>query len=135
MIMKGMIYEPFGVPKLAFGDMIISLGVTIAAGIPSFRKFTSFPMMFSPILLIVINHNKLIIAIVCGFTLKRVRDMTRTYSQKHRTDKYSEHSSIIWPEWLSVRLRTKWFWVRVQLQIGMCYFRKRSGNYNSQFEL
>ena len=25
-----------------------------------------------------------------GFTLKRVRDMTRTYSQMHRTDKYSE---------------------------------------------
>ena len=35
----------------------------------------------------------------CGFTLKRVRDMTRTYSQMHRTDKYSEHSSIIWPVW------------------------------------
>ena len=26
--------------------------------------------------------------IVCGFTLKSVRDMTRTYSQKHRKDKY-----------------------------------------------
>ena len=25
-------------------------------------------------------------------TLKRVRDMTRTYSQIHRTDKYSEHN-------------------------------------------
>ena len=35
--------------------------------------------------------------IECGSTLKRVRDMTRTYSQMHRTDKYSEHSSIIWP--------------------------------------
>ena len=34
--------------------------------------------------------------IECGFTLKRVRDMTRTYSQMHHTDKYSEHSSIIW---------------------------------------
>ena len=33
--------------------------------------------------------------IECAFTLKRVRDMTRTYSQMHRTDKYSEHSSII----------------------------------------
>ena len=32
----------------------------------------------------------------CGFTLKRVCDMTRTYSQMHRTDKHSEHSSIIW---------------------------------------
>ena len=39
--------------------------------------------------------------IECGFTLKRVRDMTRTYSQMHRTDKYSEHSSIIWPVWLN----------------------------------
>ena len=37
--------------------------------------------------------------IKCGFTLKCVRDMTRTYSQMHRTDKYSEHSSIIWPVW------------------------------------
>ena len=35
----------------------------------------------------------------CGFTLKRVRDMTRTYSQMHHTDKYSQHSSIIWPVW------------------------------------
>ena len=26
----------------------------------------------------------------CGFTLKQVRDMIRTYSQMHRTDKYSE---------------------------------------------
>ena len=25
--------------------------------------------------------------------------MTRTYTQMHRTDKYSEHSSIIWPVW------------------------------------
>ena len=31
----------------------------------------------------------------CRFTLKRVRDMTITYSQMHRTDKYSQHSSII----------------------------------------
>ena len=30
----------------------------------------------------------------CIFTLKRVRYLTRTYSQMHRTDKYSEHS---WP--------------------------------------
>ena len=37
--------------------------------------------------------------IECGFTLKRVRDMSRTYSQMHRTDKYSEHSLIIWPVW------------------------------------
>ena len=37
------------------------------------------------------------VSIVCGFTLKRVHDMTRTYSQMRRTDMYSEHSSIIWP--------------------------------------
>ena len=35
------------------------------------------------------------------FTLKRVRDMIITYSQMHRTDKYSQHSSIIWPVWLN----------------------------------
>ena len=33
----------------------------------------------------------------CGFTLKSVRDMTRTYSHIYRADKYSEHSSIICP--------------------------------------
>ena len=33
--------------------------------------------------------------IECRFTLKHVRDMMRTYSQMHRTDKYSQHSSII----------------------------------------
>ena len=33
----------------------------------------------------------------CGFTLKSVHDMARTYSQMHRTDKYSEQGSIIWP--------------------------------------
>ena len=33
----------------------------------------------------------------CGFTLKRVRDMTRTYSLMHHTDKDSEHSLIISP--------------------------------------
>ena len=37
--------------------------------------------------------------IECGFTLKRVRNMIRTYSQIHHTYKYSEHSSIIWSLW------------------------------------
>ena len=37
--------------------------------------------------------------IECGLTLKRVRGMTRIYSQMHCTDKYSEHSLIIWPVW------------------------------------
>ena len=35
----------------------------------------------------------------CGFTFKFVRDMTRTYSQMDREDKYSQHSSIIWSLW------------------------------------
>ena len=33
----------------------------------------------------------------CGFILKRVLYMTRRNSQMKRTDKYSEHRSIIWP--------------------------------------
>ena len=31
----------------------------------------------------------------CRFTLKCVRDIIITYNQMHRTDKYSQHSSII----------------------------------------
>ena len=38
--------------------------------------------------------------IECGFTLKLVPDMITTYSRMHCTDKYSQHSSIIWPVWL-----------------------------------
>ena len=37
--------------------------------------------------------------IECGFAVKLVRDMIKTYSQMHRSDKYPEHSSIIWPVW------------------------------------
>ena len=40
--------------------------------------------------------------IECGFTLKLIRDMIITHSQMHCTDKYSQHSSIIWPVWLNV---------------------------------
>ena len=36
----------------------------------------------------------------CGFTLKHVSDMIKTYCQIHRKDKYSEDSSINWPLWL-----------------------------------
>ena len=39
--------------------------------------------------------------IECGFTLKCLRDMMRTYSQVHRTDKYSQYNSISWPAWLN----------------------------------
>ena len=34
-----------------------------------------------------------------GFTPKYVRDITKTYSQMHRTEGYSEHSSITQPVW------------------------------------
>ena len=56
--------------------------------------------------------------IECGFTLKRVRDMTRTYGQMHLTDKYSTRLNHLagLAEWLSVCFLTKWLWVRVQLQ-------------------
>ena len=37
--------------------------------------------------------------IECGFTLKPVHDMIITYSHMHHTDKYLQHSSIIWPVW------------------------------------
>ena len=37
----------------------------------------------------------------CRFTLKRVHDMLITYSQMQRTDKHSQHSSIIWSVWLN----------------------------------
>ena len=37
----------------------------------------------------------------CGFTLKLVRNIIITYSQMQSTDKYSQHSSIIWPVWLN----------------------------------
>ena len=39
--------------------------------------------------------------IECGFTLKHVHDMIRTYNQMQLTDKYSQHSSIIRPVWLN----------------------------------
>ena len=38
--------------------------------------------------------------IECGFTLKRVRDMIRIYSEMHGTDKCLKHSSVVWPVWL-----------------------------------
>ena len=40
-----------------------------------------------------------------------VRDMIRTYSQMHHTDKYSQHSSFIWSVWLNA-------WVFVYQLIG-----------------
>ena len=39
--------------------------------------------------------------IECRFSLKLLRDMIITYSHMQRPDKYSQHSSIIWPVWLN----------------------------------
>ena len=39
-----------------------------------------------------------------GFTLKRVRDMTRTYSQMHHTNQPFQHSSIVGSVWLNGRV-------------------------------
>ena len=38
--------------------------------------------------------------IVVGFTMKSVAHMIRTYSQRHRADKYSQDNYIIRPVWL-----------------------------------
>ena len=40
-------------------------------------------------------------AVECGFTLKHVPDMKRTYSLMNCSSKYTQHSSIIWPVWLN----------------------------------
>ena len=37
----------------------------------------------------------------CGFTLKHVSDMMQTYTHMQHIDKYSQHSSNIWPVWLN----------------------------------
>ena len=41
------------------------------------------------------------VTIEFGLTLKRVPDMTRPYSQLHRANKYSQHSSKVWSVWLN----------------------------------
>ena len=66
----------------------------------------------------------------CGFTLKFVRDMIKTYNQMQRTDKYSQHSSIIWPVWVNG-------WVFVYELCG-CGFKSRCSHiifrYGAWFE-
>ena len=63
--------------------------------------------------------------IECGFTLKRVPDMIRTYSQIHSTDKYSQYSSIIWPVWLN-----SWAFV---YNLSGCGFESRCSHLNFRF--
>ena len=53
----------------------------------------------------------------CGFTLKRVHHMIRTYSQTHPTYKYSQLNHLAsLAKYLSVCLQTKWLWIQVLLE-------------------
>ena len=61
----------------------------------------------------------------CGFTLIYVRNMTRTYSQMQRKDKYSRLSSIIWPIWLNG-------WV-VVYEVSGCGFESSWSHLNLRF--
>ena len=63
--------------------------------------------------------------IECGFTLKCVCHMIKTYSQLHRTDEYSQHGSIIWPVSLNG-------WVLVDERSGCC-FESSCSHLNSRF--
>ena len=66
----------------------------------------------------------------CGFTLKLVPDMIKRYNQMHRTDEYSQHSSIIWPVWPNG-------WVFVY-ELSGCWFESRCNHlifrYGASFE-
>ena len=62
----------------------------------------------------------------CRFTLKLVCDMIITYSQMHHTDKYSQHSSIIWPVCLNG-------WVFVY-ELSGCGFESRSSQLNFRYD-
>ena len=65
------------------------------------------------------------VSIECELTLKHVRDMIGTYSQIHRTDKYSHYSSIIWPVWLNG-------WVFV-FELSGCAFWLSCNHWNFRF--
>ena len=60
-----------------------------------------------------------------GFTLKRVCDMTRTYTQMHSTDKYSQLSSIIQSVWPNG-------WVFVY-EVSGCGFESRCSHLNFRY--
>ena len=61
----------------------------------------------------------------CIFTLKLVRDMIIIYSQMHRTDKHSQHSSVIWPVWLN-----GWAFV---YELSGCDFKSRCFHLNFRY--
>ena len=70
-------------------------------------------------------HEHIQAYIECGFTLKRVRDMTRTYGQMHCTDKYSQHSSVILPVWPN-----DWMFV---YELNGCRFESRCSHLNFRY--
>ena len=55
--------------------------------------------------------------IECGFTLKRVRDMIKTYSQMYRTDKYSQHSRSFGQTDQMIELRCEYLPVQLLLRV------------------
>ena len=59
------------------------------------------------------------------FTLKLVRDMTKTYSQMHCKNKYSQQRSIIWPVCLNCRV--------VIYELSGCELKSRCSHLNSRF--
>ena len=59
------------------------------------------------------------------FTLKRVCDMIKTYCQMHHTNKYSQHSSIIWQVWLNG-------WV-FAYELGGCGFQSRCNHLSFRY--
>ena len=61
-----------------------------------------------------------------GFTYKRVRDMIRTNSQMHHTDKYSQHSSTIWSVWLNI-------WVFIY-KLNGCGFESRCSHLSLRYD-
>ena len=61
----------------------------------------------------------------CGFTLKCVRNIIITYSQMHRTDNYSQFSSVIWSVWPNG-------WVFVY-ELSGCGFECRCSQLNSRY--
>ena len=50
---------------------------------------------------VLLNYASMWQQVECRFIPKLVCDMIITYRQMHCTDKYSQHSSIIWPVWLN----------------------------------
>ena len=75
--------------------------------------------------MVTLKYSFLSCHVPCGSTLKRVREMLRTYSQMQRTDKYLQHSSIIWLVWLDG-------WVFVY-ELSGCVFEFRCSHLNFRY--